>query len=85
MINVGWDIGIHRERENHARVAGMAAGPTRFLFWVPLGPEDRVRVERQAEVAGFISVSCPSRRRQNGDPGLEPGKLVGELDVITKY
>ncbi len=33
MINVGWDIGIHRERENHARVAGMAAGPTRFLVW----------------------------------------------------
>ena len=32
MINVGWDIGIHPERENHARVAGMAAGPTRFLF-----------------------------------------------------
>ncbi len=32
MINVSWDIGIHREREIHARVAGMAAGPTRFLF-----------------------------------------------------
>ena len=32
VINVSWDIGIHREREIHGRVAGMAAGPTRFLF-----------------------------------------------------